>query len=361
MARSALLATALLALIALAAVARADEDHYSVLGIQRDATDEQIKKAFRKLSVKYHPDKNQGNAEAQEKFLKINRAYEVLGDSEKRQVYDLRGDEGLKKHEQGGGVQDPFAQFFGGGGGGQRKGPNAQVNLPVTLEELYNGAMKQGNIRRNVVCQKCRGTGAKDGATKKCKACKGQGVRMSVQQMMPGFNVQMQTTCDKCGGKGVVFQHKCPFCGGNKVEMKETTLNIEVEKGMPNGHDIVFERQGEQAPDITPGDVIFKVQEQRHNRFRRDGSDLHHDMKISLLEALVGFSKPIPHLDGHVVTVGESSVMTPGGVITKHGEGMPVHNFPSQAGDLHVHFTIDFPKKMTPQQKQIVSDLLPDS
>jgi DnaJ-class molecular chaperone len=277
---------------------------------------------------------------------------QVLSDPEKRQVYDLEGVEGLERHEKGGGqAMNPFDMFFGGGqGGGRRKGPDAQVEIDVTLEELYNGGQRQARISRNIICPKCRGTGAKDGATTKCNACQGRGVRMVQQQMAPGFVVQMQETCQECGGKGTIFKTKCPNCQGRKVIMEEKTLTATIERGMPSSGEIRFERESEQQPGITPGesppslplspsdeycaprpadpltplappslfpshpragDVIFKLRQSNHPRFRRENDDLHHEEHITLREALLGFKKTIKHLDGRDVVLTHKGVTQP--------------------------------------------------
>jgi DnaJ-class molecular chaperone len=263
---------------------------------------------------------------------------------------------------------NPFDMFFGGGGqggGGRRKGPDAQVEIDVTLEELYNGGQRQARISRNVICPKCRGTGAKDGQTTRCNACQGRGVRMVQQQMAPGFVVQMQETCSECGGKGQIYKSKCPHCTGKKVVMEEKVLTATIEKGMPSNGEIRFERESEQQPGITPGaylvcllveaalwrgrgvvrlpcrslrgslerlpsphscllrpppphypnplagDVIFRLKQSSHPRFRREGDDLHHEMHISLKEALIGFSKTVRHLDGRDVVLQHKGVTQP--------------------------------------------------
>jgi chaperone protein DnaJ len=349
----------LLALLALHAAAFSSK-YYDLLGVPRDATDAVIKRAFRKLSLQFHPDKNPGNEEAATKFKEISQAYEVLSDPEKRQTYDVDGEEGLARKEKGGGgAMNPFDMFFGGGGGGQRKGPNAEVEMPVTLEDLYNGAQRSARISRHVMCPKCRGTGAKDGVTTKCKACNGQGVRLVQQQMGPGFTVQMQQQCDKCGGKGSVHKHKCPHCSGAKVVQEEKELVGEIERGMPSDHQIVFERESEQQPGITPGDVIFKLRAQPHPRFRREGDHLHHDLKISLREALLGFERGIRQLDGREVLLAVEGVSKPFEVKTIAEEGMPVHNFPSLRGNMYVKLDVQFPSSLTEAEKELVRKLLP--
>lgn len=169
--------------------------------------------------------------------------------------------------------------------------------------------------------------------------------------------MQMQQPCEACGGKGVVFKTKCPHCKGNKVVPEEKVLTATIERGMPSDHEIVFERQSEQSPGITPGDVVFKLRQVPHPRFTRDGNDLKHTMHISLKEALLGFSKPIRHLDGRNVDVKHSGITKPFEVRTIAGEGMPHHNFPGERGDLHVKYHVDFPKKLSSEQQRLVEEL----
>ena len=380
----------------------------------------------------------------------------MLSDPEKRQVYDLEGIEGacgvcacggggavtrarvralaaplhrstahsalatlslscahagLERHEKGGNQPaSPFDMFFGGGGGGRRKGNDAQVEIEVTLEELYNGGQRQARISRNVICPKCRGTGAKDGEQTTCTKCGGRGVRMVQQQMAPGFVVQMQEQCDACGGKGKMFKSKCPHCHGNKIVPNEKTLTAHIERGMPSNGEIRFERESEQrcvprrggggrafacaqfawaaagdprtralrtralsnadrpflfsscrarSPGITPGDVIFKFKQAPHATFRRDGDDLHYDLHITLREALLGYTKTVRHLDGREVAIDVKGVTQPFQVRKMPGEGMPQHNTPSQMGVLHVKNIVDLPATLTDAQKESVARLFP--
>ncbi|KAJ8574508.1 hypothetical protein ON010_g4701 [Phytophthora cinnamomi] len=234
------------------------------------------------------------------------------------------------------------------------------MDMAVTLEELYNGAQKQAQFSRNVICRKCRGTGAKGGKTTTCKTCGGSGHVLVEQKMGPGFTVQMQQPCPKCGGKGKTFKHACPFCHGNKVVKEDKVLTADIERGMPSSHQIVFERESEQRPGMVPGDVIFRLHQVPHNRFRRAGDDLHYDLDISLEEALLGYKKPMKHLDDRTVVLTNAKVTTPFEVRTVEGEGMPVHNYPSQHGNLHVHHEIRFPKKLSVEQKELVKELLPE-
>lgn len=344
-------------LVAVQADGEDPEKFYKVLGVTRDATAKDVKKAFRKLSLKYHPDKNKGNEEARQKFNEITEAYEVIGDEEKRQLYDMGGEDGLKRQNQ---PASPFDMFFGGGGGGgRRKGQDFRMDFAVTLEDLYNGVEKDFNVNRKVLCTACRGSGAKGGETKKCNKCKGQGVVLQMQQLGPGFNVQMQAACDKCGGKGKTFKTKCPTCKGQKLVMEEKTLEAVIEKGMPNGHPLVFERASEQSPDTLPGDVILVLKTSKHKQFKRNGNDLHHTMSITLKEALLGFKKVIKQLDGRDIVVERTGVTQHEYVMKIKAEGMPHHNFPSDKGNLLVKFTVKYPKTFTADQQSKLAELLP--
>ncbi|CAK4673351.1 unnamed protein product [Aphanomyces euteiches] len=350
------------------------DDYYEVLGLEMDASESDIKKAYRKLSLQYHPDKNKGNADAEAKFQKISRAYEILSSPELKDIYDFEGEEGLQRHQnQGNRPPNPFEQLFGGGGGRQR-GPDAAVEVAVTLEELYNGGEKSVTFRKNVICRKCRGTGAKDGKTQPCKTCGGQGVVLVNQQMGPGFTVQMQQQCPKCGGRGKTFKTKCPYCNGHKVVEEMKTITGTIERGMPSTHEIVFEREGEQHPGVMPGNVIMRLVQQPHRVFRfvgkssrsiltcrlsRAGDDLHAQVQISLKDALLGFDIALPHLDGHKVSVAADGVTKPFEVRRIAEEGMPHHHVPSQHGDLYIQHNIRFPTQLTEAQKELVKRLLP--
>jgi len=231
------------------------------------------------------------------------------------------------------------------------------MDFAVTLEELYLGATKKLSLQRKVLCTKCRGTGAKDGETKKCKTCNGQGVRMVLQQLGPGFNVQMQQPCDACGGKGTIPKSVCPVCGGQKVQNEAKELEALVERGMSDGSELVFPRASEQSPDTVPGDVILTLRQQTHSRFRRQGNDLHYEHTISLKEALLGFRHSVQHLDGRTVPLSSDNVTPPEYVQKVVGEGFPIHNFPSDRGDLYVRYTVRFPKELNDKQREGIKGL----
>ena len=279
----------------------------------------------------------------------------------------MQGIEGVEQYEKelatgghhGGGVFDLFGNLMGGGRGrGTRKGPDFTMNIQVTLEDLYLGAERTYRVKRNVICKKCRGTGAKDGKTKPCKKCKGTGTITTLQQLGPGFNVQMQQTCPDCGGKGKMFKSKCPHCNGRKVVEKVKELEAVIERGMPDGHQLRFPRASEQSPDTIPGDVILRITTQKHNTYERRQNDLLHSMTISLKDALLGFKKSLKRLDGTVFYIERDEVTYPNQVMTIQNEGMPIHNYPSSKGQLEVTFKVKFPKKLNDEQRAAIKKLL---
>lgn len=331
-----LIAAALLALVA-------SQDYYEILGVGPDADEKEIKQAFRKLSKQYHPDKNRGNDEAEQKYLEVTKANDVLSDPAKRQIYDIYGEAGLS---------DPNVLNRG-------RGPSYRFELEVSLEDVYNGLVKETTIRRNELCKKCKGTGAKDKKTVPCKACGGKGIRLQDIGSF-GFRMQMQVQCERCGGKGFLAAERCPTCSGQKVISAHKTFPVQVEQGMDNGSEVTFQGESEQSPDWFPGDIIFVLKLASHPRFTRNQHDLSTSIRLTLKEALLGYKKQIDHLDGHSVQLEYKGVTQPQSVRTIRGEGMPHHDVPSQKGDLHVTFIVDFPRSLTREQQSLVEELLKD-
>jgi DnaJ-related protein SCJ1 len=334
-------------------------DFYKILKISRSATEQEIKKAFKRLSVQLHPDKNPGNEEARLKYQEVSAAYEVLSDPEKRRVYDQYGEEGLKNDQGGGGFGgfDIFENFFGGGGGRAKKGelqkaPPQTIELQATLEDLYNGRDFEILQKRQVLCTHCRGTGADDpNDVQSCTSCGGTGQRIVEHKIGPGFVQRMQTTCDKCGGKGKVSKSVCSKCRGSKVQQGEQLLTIFIEKGMPEGYEIRSASDADENPGEEPGDLLFKITTAPHDRFVRKGNDLHMTLRISLLEALVGFEYSFNHLDGHAVPLKRTEVTPPGFVQILANEGMPIHGNTFNFGQLFITYQINFPESLTTEQK----------
>ena len=323
-----------------------DYDPYLIIGVDPDDDDGKIKKAFRKLSRKWHPDKIRGDSKKKEKakkiFEHIRTAYEIIGDKDKRMMFDTGGMELVKesdKKEQGGGAMDPFAAFFGGGGNQRgNRGNDANVDLTVSLDDMYNGNEISAEITRRVICRGCKNK-PKRGKCAKCDRCPNE-IKMVTRTMGPGFQVQQQ--------QEVPSKHRC--------KNEPTTLATVIEKGMADGSTIKFERMSEQRPGQIPGDVIMRLRQKKHRLFNRDGNDLKMEMTITLKEALLGFTKTITHMDEHTVEISRKRITKPFFVKTIKGEGMPIHQFPSEFGDLHVKFIVEMPKQLNDAQKKFVEE-----
>ena len=324
-----------------------EDDYYKLLGVSRDASTKEIKKAFRTLSLKYHPDRNPGDKKAHDLYLKINKAHEVLTDPEKKEIYDIYGEEGLNKE---GNLQQR----------GKERGPNARIDLYVDLADLYNGITRKITFEKNVICRHCHGTGGKLGKTKQCPVCNGRGVMMRTITMGIGMQMQMQQPCEKCHGKGIIFSETCPHCHGRKVVREEKQLEILIERGMENNQNIVYRGEAEQSPDRLPGDLIMTIKQKKHDFFKeRKGNDLFADMTLNLKEALFGYNKKITHLDGREFYVESKKITQPNEERIITGEGMPVHKFPSQKGDLHLNFKVVLPKSLNKKEKELIKEIFP--
>jgi len=317
---------------------------YETLGVAKTADAKDIKRAYRKAAMKHHPDKG-GDAE---KFKEITKAYEVLQDPDKRELYDKYGEKGLEGGG-GGGAEDIFSSMFGGGGRGgrrgtrQRKGKDVLFRLKVTLEDLYNGATKKLRLKKQVVCAPCKGKGGSNVVT--CTACRGQGVQMKVRQIGPGMLQQVQVACSSCAGQGETVGEKCKVCRGAKTKKTTKTLEVHVEKGMKNGSKITFRQESDEAPGVIAGDVIVALEVEEHPHFKREGNQLFFTKTISLREALTGASVRLQQLDKRVLVAASegNGVISPGQIMCIKDEGMPLKSNPTQRGNLYIEFKIKFP------------------
>jgi len=339
-----------------------DTKYYDILGVSPTATDTELKKAYRKAALKYHPDKNPNEGE---KFKSISRAYEVLSDEKKRQIYDKGGEEGLQEGGGGGGGHNPmdiFEMFFGGGRRHRERTAKDVIHpLNVTLEQLYNGLTKKLKLGRMVVCDKCDGIGGKKESVSKCRNCEGHGIEIRQMQIGPGMVQQIQRTCSQCRGSGEVIRELCQTCKGNKRVKQESILEVHIDKGMKDEQKIVFHGKGDQEPGLEPGNVVIVLDEQPHHAFARRGDNLIMEMKLTLSEALCGCTKSIQTLDGRKLVFH----LLPGEVI-KHAdirtipcEGMPHLKNPTEKGDMLIQFAVQFPNELPALSRTNLSKLLP--
>ncbi|KAJ2905038.1 Mitochondrial protein import protein mas5 [Zalerion maritima] len=338
---------------------------YDTLGVSPTASEQELKKAYKTGALKYHPDKNTHNPAAEDKFKEISHAYEILSDTQKRSVYDQYGEAGLEGGGAGGGMaaEDLFAQFFGGGsfggglggmfggGGMQSRGPPKARTIhhthKVSLEDIYRGKVSKLALQRSIICPKCEGRGGKDGAVRRCHGCDGQGMKTMMRQMGPMIQ-RFQTVCPDCNGEGEIIREKdrCKQCNGKKTVVDRKVLHVHVDRGVRSGTKVEFRGEGDQAPGIQAGDVVFEIEEKPHTRFQRKEDDLFHQADIELVTALAGGTIYVEHLDDRWLSVeilpGEA--ISQGTVKMVRGQGMPSprhHN----TGNLFLQFNIKFPEK----------------
>uniref|UniRef100_A0A7S4BTB8 J domain-containing protein n=2 Tax=Chrysotila carterae TaxID=13221 RepID=A0A7S4BTB8_CHRCT len=315
-------------------------DLYEILGLQPEANDREIKTAYRKLSIQYHPDKNPGN---EDKFREVTEAYEILSNKEKRILYDYKGIAAARK----GGAEEmgrsPMEMMFGMGGGEQRsnRGRDMEIELPVTLEDLYVGNEKSATIKRRIVCRNCK----KKPNLPRCRDC--------------GACPKEKKMVQRRAGPGMIVQQEVQVDSKEKCKREEKTLSATIEKGMPDNEAITFKYESEQKPGQIPGDVVLKLKTQPHATFKRSRENLSTKMTIPLRAALLGFETTISHLDGHQVSIKRTGVTKPGQSIRIKGEGMPKHGTPSEFGDLVITFTVDFPKEIGADLAAGLEQLLP--
>jgi molecular chaperone DnaJ len=345
----------------------ADRDYYDVLGVQRDAEETAIKKAYRRLAMKHHPDRNPDDPEAAEKFKEAAEAYEVLSDPGKRQRYDQYGKDGLRGdvlHDWTS-VEDIFSAFsdvFGGAGifdeflgGGRRRaraqGRNLRVSLEIELEDVLSGVEKTIGLRRFDVCEECGGKGAQEGGIRTCSTCRGYGELQTSQ----GF-FSLRRTCPHCGGKGTVIVDPCEKCGGTGRIERDVEVVVRVPAGIGSGVRLRVTGAGEPSPNGRPGDLYCDVFVRDHAVFQRDGNDLYCEVPIAYSTAALGGQVEVPTLGGE-----SHELVIPRG--TQSGELLRVARFglPSMRGggrgDLIVRALVETPQKLTPRQEELLREL----
>jgi molecular chaperone DnaJ len=361
----------------------AKRDYYEVLGVDRNADDAAIKKAYRKLALKYHPDRNKDNPEAEEKFKELAEAYEVISDPEKRRTYDRYGHEGLNQTFGQGGFQwdnfshasdfeDIFASFFGGGGGGfgdvfgggQRRGGgmgsaqghDARVSLTLTLEEIAQGVEKKIRLRRvQTPCSTCHGSGTKGGSRPStCLVCGGAG---QVRRNTGGFfNMVTVATCERCGGSGQIISDPCTTCHGSGLTEEAQTVPVQIPAGVEHGTTIRVRGKGHHGPNGgPPGNLLIEVNVEDHEQFTRHGDDIIYELPIGFSQAALGAHVKVPTLDGDVrVTIPEGTQS--GKVLRLRGKGVPHLNSYGN-GDMLVRIHVWTPVKLNSEEREMFEQL----
>jgi molecular chaperone DnaJ len=355
----------------------AKRDYYEILGISRGASEDEIKKAYRKMAIKYHPDKNPGDKKAEENFKEAAEAYEVLSTPDKRQRYDQYGHAANASSASGGGgghygggmdMNDIFSQFgdifgggFGGGGssrGGRRvnKGTNLRVKVKLDLQEIANGADKKIKVAKYVSCHTCHGSGAKgSGGAETCRTCHGSGVQTQVRQTILGA-MQTQTTCSACGGQGSVIKEKCGTCHGDGIVRGEEVIEIKIPGGVAEGMQLSVSGKGNAAQrGGINGDLIVVIEEEEHPELKRDGHNLFYECHINFADAALGTSVEIPTVDGKVKIKIDPGTQS-GKVLRLKGKGLPdVNSY--HKGDLLVNINIWTPQHLSSDEKKMVEKL----
>ncbi|SHJ34611.1 molecular chaperone DnaJ [Flavobacterium haoranii] len=350
------------------------KDYYEILGISKGASAEEIKKAYRKKAIQYHPDKNPGDKEAEENFKMAAEAYEVLSDADKKARYDQYGHAAFDGAGGFGGghhmnMDDIFSQFgdifgsafgggfsgFGGGfsGGGQRrvKGSNLRIKVKLTLEEIVNGVEKKVKVKRKVQ--------AKGVTYKTCPTCNGSGQIMKVANTILG-RMQTATTCTTCSGSGQILDHKPSGADAYGMIMEDDTVSIKIPAGVVDGMQLKVSGKGNEAPgsNSIPGDLIVAIEEQEHEFLKREGENLHYDLYISIAEAALGVSKEIEAVGGKVRIKLDEGIQS-GKILRLRGKGVPSLNGYGN-GDLLVHVNVWTPKKLSKEQKEFFEKMLND-
>ncbi len=346
-------------------------DYYDVLGVSKNASEGELKKAYRQLAVKYHPDKNPGDKEAEEKFKEAAEAYEVLSNPQKKSQYDQYGHAGM--NSQGGGfgggmnMEDIFSHFgdiFGGGfsggssrGGGRRvvKGSNLRIKVKLTLEDIAKGVEKKIKVNKFVTCTPCKGSGAKSGDSETCKSCNGQGVQVKVQQTFLGA-MQTQTTCSTCNGEGKTVKDKCKTCHGDGIVRSEEVTTVNIPAGVSEGMQLSMNGYGNAAPrGGINGDLLILVEEEPHPELKKDGANLFYDAYITFPDAALGTSIEIPTVENKVKIKIEPGTHS-GKVLRLKGKGLPEVNSYSH-GDLFVNINVWTPQSLSKEEEKIIEKL----
>ena len=364
----------------------AKRDYYEVLGVEKSASEAEIKKAYRKLAIQYHPDKNPGDKEAEEKFKEAAEAYSVLSDKDKRARYDQFGHAGMGGAAGGGfsdfgdfDLNDIFSSVFGhgfsgfggfggfGGGGGGRssqrrfRGADLRVKVKLNLKDISTGVEKKFKLKKYVTCEHCHGTGADgDGATETCSTCHGTGSVTRTQQSIFGM-MQTQSVCPQCNGEGKIIKNKCKHCAGEGIVYGEEVVEVKIPAGVAEGMQLTVNGKGNAGKrNGIPGDLLVVVEEEAHPDLVRDDNDLIYNLLLSVPTAALGGTVEIPTIDGKVKVKIESGTQ-PGKVLRLRGKGLPSVNsygYNGGTGDLLVNVSVYIPETLSRDEKQALDEEL---
>ncbi|KAM3919051.1 dnaJ homolog subfamily A member 1-like [Leptodactylus fuscus] len=320
--------------------------YYDLLGVTPTATSDEIKRGFRRMALKYHPDKNPNTAE---KFKQISKAYKVLSDSRRREQYDLEGEEGLSDcRPDRRGPRNYTTDLFDilNRNRARQKEPRGKSvihHLKVSLQDLYKGATRKLSLQRNVVCRICEGSGARPGGVRQCSKCLGTGVAMHYLEHLRS----VRTMCYDCYGKGTIIEteDQCRNCKGRMMVKEKKILTVHIDKGMKDRHKLVFRGEGDQYPNHPSGDVIIILNQEQHPVYKRSGNDLIMDMEIGLADALCFCRQALQTLDDRtiLITSRPGEVIKPGNIMSIQREGMPLYEDPLRKGNLIIYFKVKFP------------------
>ena len=363
----------------------AKRDYYEVLGVDKSASADDIKRAYRKLAVKYHPDKNPDNKEAEEKFKEAAEAYSVLSDADKKARYDQFGHAGVEGAGPdfsggfgnlndilndlfGGAFGGEFGGFggfgggFGGARGGQRqqrvyRGRDIRVRVKLTLEEIAKGVEKEISIEKSVPCTECGGKGTKNSSDiKTCSACNGTGQVQRVANSIFGQTVTY-STCQQCGGEGKVVTNPCRSCGGTGLVRKRETIKVKIPAGVEAGMQLTIQGEGHAAKNNgINGDLLVVIEEQEHQDLKREGNNLYYTKVISLPDAILGAEVEVPCLDGPYKIKVDAGTQS-GTVVRLRNKGLPTVNGYGGTGDMYVKFAVWIPKKLDREDKAVIESL----
>ncbi|MBK0401739.1 molecular chaperone DnaJ [Adhaeribacter sp. BT258] len=355
----------------------AKRDYYDVLGVSREASAEEIKKAYRKIAIKYHPDKNPDDHTAEDKFKEAAEAYEILSNQEKKARYDRFGHQGMNGGGGFGGghmnMEDIFSQFgdiFGGGGGGfgdffggqqrggrrVRKGSNLRIKLKLNLEEIANGVEKKIKVKRYVACEACSGNGSKNGASlQNCSSCQGSGQVRKVVNTMLGQMVST-ATCPTCHGEGKIVTQKCEVCHGEGRQLQEEVIPINIPAGVADGMQLSMSGKGN-VPERggVPGDLLIQIEEEAHPTLKRDGNNVVYDHYISFVDAALGASIEVPTIEGKAKITLKAGTQS-GEILRLRGKGIKDLNGYGR-GDQLIYINVWTPKNLSSSEKDLLEKL----